>query len=150
MSQFRSQVSAIKSLTERHGALRSSISTGDPDIQIEEHDPASACPSVYVMPASSTDYDDRAINSTVRRSFDLENEFAVRWVIVQQKSATLLYLVSHHILLDGTSMSLLSTELVKLCNKGSPSTVDEANTFSQAHLLEVCLFSPQRFVSQIR
>lgn len=129
---------AITTLTERYGALRSKIYTGDAEAQIEEHDPACACPSVYVMPKSSTDYDAAVINSAVRRSFDLENEFAVRWVAVQQKSTILLYLVSHHILLDGTSMSLLSAELVQLCNKASLTTAGEVDNFSQAHLLEVC------------
>ena len=89
------------------------------------------------MPESHADHDSAVINSAVRRSFDLEHEFAVRWLIVQQKSATLLYLVSHHVLLDGTSMSLLSSELVDLCNGVSSTTIDETFNFSQVNLLEV-------------
>ena len=139
---------AINTLTERYGALRSSIHAGGAEAQIEECDPACACPSVYVMPKSSADHDAGVINSAVRRPFDLDHEFAVRWVVVQQESTTLLFLVSHHVLLDGTSMSLLSAELVQLCNKESLTTVGEAFNFSQAHLLEVCPGSPQLSVLQ--
>ena len=127
---------AIHALT-CHGALRSNIRRGDTGVQIREHDPDAAYPSMIVMPESHADHDLAVINSAVRRSFDLKHEFSVRWVIVQQKSATLLYLVSHRVLLDGTSMSLLSSELVELCNGVSSTTIDETFNSSQVYLPEV-------------
>ncbi|KAE8143523.1 hypothetical protein BDV38DRAFT_231552 [Aspergillus pseudotamarii] len=56
------------------------------------------------------------VSSALRRSFDLSVEFPVRWVILQKVSTSNgmlqthydLYIVGHHIAVDGSSMSYLS------------------------------------------
>lgn len=56
------------------------------------------------------------VSSALRESFDLSVEFPVRWVILQKFSTSNglikthydLYIVGHHIAVDGSSMSYLS------------------------------------------
>ena len=107
-----------------------SITTTGSDIQVEEYESGSACPAVHILPGYETRYDDEAITTVARQPFKLEQEFAVRWVLVQHTSSILLYLVSHHIMLDGTSMSLLSTELVKLLDGDESQPIGKTDTFS--------------------
>ena len=74
---------------------------------------------------------------------DLSSNFGVGWVAVLGAAETELYKISHHIALDGGSMSQLSKQFVELL-----SIKTEANDpgelkmrpepFYRAHMLEVC------------
>lgn len=60
--------------------------------------------------------DQDGVLSALRQSFDLSTQFPVRWVILQKLSTNNgvlrthhdLYIVGHHIAVDGSSMSYLS------------------------------------------
>lgn len=69
--------------------------------------------------------------------FDLEHELAVRWYVIEQASGKLVYLVSHHIALDGVSLSRLSSELFDILGDKKHGPSQLSDTFSRAHLAEV-------------
>ena len=78
-----------------------------------------------------------AVHKALRLPFDLLKEFPVRWYIVQQSSGVQLYLVAHHICIDGSSMSLLSEELLALYKGDQGSTIGPVMPFSYAGIVEV-------------
>ena len=101
-----------------------------------EHFPNSSAPVIRVIPAALPN-----VNELIRQGFDLSSEFAVRWIIAIGLGKLELYVVSHHIAVDGTAMSALSVELFNLLKKHSdnPAATDMSTIYSQAHLYEVCL-----------
>ena len=84
---------------------------------------------------------DAKVNSLLRTAVDLSSTFAVRWLIVINAEGTELFLVSHHIALDGGSMSHLSKELLYFLDvkKDLQPALFNRESFSRAHMLEVCL-----------
>ncbi|GAB1200511.1 hypothetical protein APSETT444_009884 [Aspergillus pseudonomiae] len=76
--------------------------------------------------------DPDCVSSTLRRSFDLSTEFPVRWVILQKMSAENgilrthydLYIVGHHIAVDGSSMSYLSQRILQQLDPKPISSLD--------------------------
>ncbi|KAB8255140.1 hypothetical protein BDV32DRAFT_154554 [Aspergillus pseudonomiae] len=76
--------------------------------------------------------DPDCVSSTLRRSFDLSTEFPVRWVILQKMSAENgilrthydLYIVGHHIAVDGSSMSYLSQRILQQLDPKPNSSLD--------------------------
>lgn len=77
------------------------------------------------------------IGQYLHEPFDLEHEFPVRWYVIEQASSKLLYLVSHHIALDGGSMSTLSSELFDILGTKYHAPDRPSESFSRAHLAEV-------------
>ena len=104
-----------------------------------EYSPATSCPVIrFISKPKNGNADARMIKNAVRQPFDLRNEESVRWVIVERPDSRIqLYLVAHHITVDGTSMSLLSTELLKLFKEEPLDSLDACTSFSQMHLSEV-------------
>lgn len=72
----------------------------------------------------------------LRRPFDLQNELPARWLVLRDAKVLRVYLVGHHIVVDGASMSLISKEFLELMadmNTVLPPLAD----FSQMHMVEV-------------
>lgn len=152
---------AIVTLTSRHAILRSTFHNAD-GMQLRpfvaEHDANSAMPILHIVsqPQTNTVGAKAQALSLLRAGADLSSGFAVRWIAIIGTEKTELYVVAHHIALDGTSMSHLSTELFGLL--GHPleasvsngaidkekwtttkTTLDVATKtpFCQAHMFEV-------------
>ena len=132
---------AIQTMTERHPALRCGFKILDTRPYMEEYNPATACPVIRILSKPENgSLDSQMIKNAVRQPFDLQNESPVRWVVVEQPFSKIqLYLVAHHIAVDGTSMSLLSTELLELFRGEPLESTDAPTRFSQMHLFEVRL-----------
>ncbi|KAJ6577997.1 hypothetical protein B0H19DRAFT_1253292 [Mycena capillaripes] len=131
----------IHLLTARHGILRSTFHdnrTLCPRPFVAEWDHSSALPTVQVTSKPNTVLGAARVQSFLRSAVDLSSEFAVRWLVVKADSETELYLVAHHIALDGTSMSELSAELFDFLS-ASPSSrtgPPASDSFYKAHMIE--------------
>ena len=83
------------------------------------------------------------LQSLLRSAVGLSTNFAVRWVAVLGPAETELFLVSHHIALDGGSMSQLSKQFfellaIKTDSANDPVTLEMCpEPFYRAHMLEV-------------
>jgi NRPS condensation-like uncharacterized protein len=112
---------------------------------VAEWECGSALPTVQMMSKPTTALGQARVQSFLRSAVDLTAEFAVRWLVVKGDSETELYLVAHHIALDGTSMSELSAELFVLLStkrlEGNPTPSD---SFYKAHMAEV-----RRFLNRV-
>lgn len=114
----------------------------DPDSQrvfMVEHGPEAASPVVRIISKAAAPQAAATINALIRTGFDLRREYPVRWIAVLDGSTLELYVVSHHIAMDGMSMSALSVELFELLRysaDGQQKSVDVV-AYSQAHLYEV-------------
>ena len=143
ITQRLKAVVAINTLTYRHSILRSTFHNANKYQSkpfIAEWD-ASATPILQIITKSNNPRADAKVNSLLRTAVDLSSTFAVRWLIVINAGGTELFLVSHHIALDGGSMSHLSKELLYLLDvkKDLQPALCNRESFSRAHMLEVCL-----------
>ncbi|KAJ7203596.1 amino acid adenylation domain protein, partial [Mycena pura] len=133
-------LAAIHNLTVRHGILRSTFhdnKTLHPKPFVAEWGPSSALPSVRIISKPNDSQGAIRVQSLLRTAVDLSAEFAVRWLIVRGDLETELYLVSHHIALDGTSMSELSTEFfAMLSHTERPHFGTISDSFAKAHMTE--------------
>ena len=103
-----------------------------------EWGPSSALPSLRIISKPNDSQGAIRVQSLLRTAVDLSAEFAVRWLIVSGDLETELYLVSHHIALDGASMSELSTEFFSMLSyKERPDFGAISDSFSKAHMMEV-------------
>ncbi|KAB2573376.1 Hybrid PKS-NRPS synthetase TAS1 [Lasiodiplodia theobromae] len=126
---------AIRRLTERHSVLRSVISVLDGKAHVEEHDPQAAEPVVRIVFCESSSVTESSVTTILRQPFNLREEYPARWVVLQDASTYRVFLVGHHIAVDGGSMSILSQEFLELMenrNANLPLPVD----FSRMHLFE--------------
>ncbi|KIK03064.1 hypothetical protein K443DRAFT_95740 [Laccaria amethystina LaAM-08-1] len=133
-------VVAINTLTHRHSILRSTFHNANKyqfKPFIAEWD-ASVTPTLQIITKSNNTRADAKVNSLLRTAVDLSSTFAVRWLIVMSAGGTELFLVSHHIALDGGSMSHLSKELLYLLDvkKDLQPGLLNRESFSRAHMLE--------------
>ncbi|KAH9868108.1 hypothetical protein J1614_007180 [Plenodomus biglobosus] len=126
---------AIYELTKRHAALRSTIAILKGKPHVREHSPSAAVPVIRLL-ITSDEAAPKQPHQALYEGFDLENELSVRWYIVQQKTGKLIYLVSHHIAIDGGSLAQLSTELFDVLDGKAHSPSQTSEKFSQAHVVE--------------
>ena len=108
-------------------------------------------------------FDDNDLENVLHRGFNLSEEFPIRWVILRKtldsianpKISTTLFVIAHHITIDGvsnvldfeyvvsdvleqTSMSLLSSAIIKGLESGSedgPAMIDKGMK-TYAHFIE--------------
>ncbi|KAF4631120.1 hypothetical protein G7Y89_g7005 [Cudoniella acicularis] len=136
-------VKVIKTLTRRYCALRSTIVVvGTPHFQ--EHDADIGCPNIQLISSPTDRVDTSVVTNILLKPFDLTREFAVRWYIVQHTSQLQVYLVAHHVVLDGTSMSTLSQEFLELY-EGCTGEARRSIDLSYAHLIEQAWLRSQEF-----
>lgn len=94
-------------------------------------------PAIRLLASFEKNIPEQQLYHSLHEPFDLEHELLVRWYIIEQPSSTLLYLVSHHIALDGGGLTQLSGELFDVLAGNSHSPSQLSQSFSQAHLAEV-------------
>uniref|UniRef100_A0A0C4DIN8 Uncharacterized protein n=1 Tax=Fusarium oxysporum (strain Fo5176) TaxID=660025 RepID=A0A0C4DIN8_FUSOF len=70
-----------------------------------------------------------------RRPFSLEKEFPVRWIILQNSDSYMLFVIGHHIAMDGQSISVLSSELMGLL-KNPEERFPLSSDFSKMNAIE--------------
>ncbi|KAJ7208643.1 amino acid adenylation domain protein [Mycena pura] len=141
---------SVHTLTARHAMLRSTFHkecASHPKPYIMEWNPSRALPVVRLLTSPSTPIDQAMIHSCLRTAVDLSSEFAVRWVIVQEGSNIDLYLVAHHIALDGKSMSVLSSELLEILSISESQSKSPvvSDTFHKMHIMETAYRSSSAF-----
>ncbi|KAK2590901.1 hypothetical protein QQS21_011413 [Conoideocrella luteorostrata] len=128
-------VEAIYTLTQRNTILRSTLSLRNGDPCIQEHRLDSADPEIRIIYR-------RVLKSQepeaqlFHRPFQLEDEFAARWIILQGADTIKVYMIGHHIIVDGHSMSLLSSELLEILAR-RVSQLPVPVHFSQMGVIEV-------------
>ncbi|KAL2182237.1 non-ribosomal peptide synthetase [Thermothelomyces heterothallicus CBS 203.75] len=118
-------VRAIHFLTPRHAMLRSTFHVEDSGAGADDfekaymavHTAETAFPDIEMIDHSQTS----GSNLTWRRGFDLSTQFPIRWVICTDTSprgqglpgpTCALYVVGHHIAVDGRAMNLLFKEVL--------------------------------------
>ncbi|KAF7351469.1 Polyketide synthetase [Mycena sanguinolenta] len=124
----------VNMVTTRHGILRSTFHEDRNMLArpfVAEWEAHSAKPSVQVLSKPTV----TALNSALRSPVELSSQFAVRWIISESEATTDLYLVAHHIAVDGISMSVLSAELLDFL-LDSASFIAESNNFYRTHMIE--------------
>jgi len=105
---------------------------------VAELDPQTIKPSVRVLYEGSFSIEEDAVRAVLRQPFNLQIEPPVRWVILQDASGLRVFLVAHHIAVDGTSMSILSREFLDLLDDQAlilPPPVD----FSRVHVTDASI-----------
>ncbi|KAL1924342.1 uncharacterized protein VTP21DRAFT_7377 [Calcarisporiella thermophila] len=115
----------IRSLVRRHGILRSLFYDDPKTLKcfVKEFSPDDNIPSIQVYPTALPQQD---LTKLIRVPFKLEKEFPVRFLISHDPDAstvrsTAIYIVGHHIALDGISFSLLSREFWAFLESDHPS-----------------------------
>jgi hypothetical protein len=111
---------------------------------VVEWDPNFATAVLRIVTKPNSPQAEAKLQSVLRNAVGLSSNFAVRWVVVLGAAETELYLVSHHIALDGGSMSQLSKQFIELLEIKPDSTTGSVDaleisteSFSRAHMLEV-------------
>lgn len=102
------------------------------------HDPAHCFQNIEIAA------DDTRLHLALRRGFDLSAEFPVKWIVHQTFSvvegrldaAYTIYAMSHHIAVDGSSMSHLSRELLQLVEGGEDSDQTAATSPSYGEFVQ--------------
>jgi amino acid adenylation domain-containing protein len=126
---MRAMQQTMDELVARHESLRTKFPAieGQPTTQIVPPHPVKL-ESVDLQRfsgAEQKDQLDRAIQDRISRKFDLEQETLFRPTLFKLSAADhVLLLLSHHIITDGTSAGVLTTDLVQLYNafhQGKPS-----------------------------
>ncbi|KAF5139466.1 Hybrid PKS-NRPS synthetase TAS1 [Metarhizium anisopliae] len=125
----------IDGLTRTHTCLRSTIDTIEGKAHVYVHGEDDAHPQVLVVYRKGSAVSETSLRSVLRHSFDLRNEFSALWVILQDSVNFRVYLVSHHIMLDGQSMSLLSEQFFALL-EDEKADLDTGAKFSSMHMME--------------
>lgn len=88
------------------------------------------------MASEATIVSEQFVSEITRRPFSLDKEFLVRWIIVENPDSHMLFVVGHHVAVDGQSMTILSNELMgQLTN--SQEKLPAASDFSRMHAIEV-------------
>ena len=103
-------MTVIRHLTKRHASLRSTFhpptgADGSTDSYVAVHEADTSLPNIEFV------FEEKRLKQTIRQSFNLSEEFPIRWVILQKDLnsantstfSTTLFVVGHHIAVDGVS-----------------------------------------------
>ena len=78
-----------------------------------------------------------AMKDLLHQPIMVDRELPMRWAILQDPEAFRVYVVGHHIIVDGQSMSILSQEFLSLL-EAPHTTLPPAAAFKDMHMMEVC------------
>ncbi|KAF9522313.1 hypothetical protein CPB83DRAFT_887614 [Crepidotus variabilis] len=152
-SSVSSLHNAINILTRRHVILRCTFHDANRHETrpfLAEWDQDTATPVLDIVTKPNTLQAEAKVQSLLRKAVDLSSTFAVRWIIVLKPAQTELFLVSHHIALDGRSMSQLSNEFFELLSVKKEVSIQGQNKdsepFHKAHMLEALFKHTPDFV----
>ncbi|CAK5278577.1 unnamed protein product [Mycena citricolor] len=132
-------LAGIQTLTARHGILRSTFHGNKSVLSrpfVAEWDAQSALPSVRIVAGPKTAIAKMHLQKLLHQAVPLSEEFAVRWLVVELQGAIEVYVIAHHIALDGTSMSELSGELLCLLDGKAEESKPIGEVFQKAHMME--------------
>lgn len=116
--------------------LRSVLAVHDGRAQIKQHGPEVLDPEIRVVYREASAVPEREVTKMLRRPFDLQSEPPARWLVLQDAQVFRVYLVGHHIVVDGSSMSLISREFLELVEDPERPMASLAD-FSHMHMIEV-------------
>ncbi|KAI0190564.1 amino acid adenylation domain protein [Astrocystis sublimbata] len=125
----------IAKATHRYPALRSTVTLIDGKPCVQEFDTEDVNPDIRIVYREASPVSEAVMTEILRRPFDLRCELPARWTILQDTENFRVYLVAHHIFIDGQSMSLISKEFIEMLadrEVSLPSLPD----FSSMHMLE--------------
>ncbi|CAK5278542.1 unnamed protein product [Mycena citricolor] len=132
-------LAGIQTLTARHGILRSTFHGNKsvlPVPFVAEWDSHSSLPSVRFVSEPKSPLAKMHLQKLLHQAVPLSDEFAVRWIVVKFQGALEVYVIAHHIALDGTSMSELSGELLGLLDGKVEESKSVTESFQKAHMME--------------
>lgn len=134
-------LTVIHKLTERHAVLRCMIATVDGKPYLQEYLANAVDPDVRIVHREQCAISEKAMKQIIRQPFSLSNELPARWIILQDIDVYRVYLVGHHIVVDGQSMTIISKEFLELLD--NPDTkLPSPTAFSAMHMIEVSHFLP--------
>lgn len=139
------RVTVISKLNHRYAILRSTTALIDGRPHVREHAPETVDPEVRVVYRESRTVTNAEMKKQLRRPFDLVNEAPARWVILKDPKVFRVYLVAHHVVVDGASMSLISGEFLEVLRNPECSLPPLAD-FSRMHMLEKAWSSSQTYL----
>ncbi|WZH48361.1 amino acid adenylation domain protein [Fusarium acuminatum] len=126
---------AIHAVANRHGITRSTIAAIDGKPHILEHSSDSVVQDIRIMASEATIVSEQFVAEITRRPFSLDKEFPVRWIIVENPDSHMLFVIGHHVAVDGQSMTVLSSELMGLLTN-SQEKLPASSDFSRMHAIE--------------
>lgn len=126
----------IRRLTARHAVLRSVFTTIDGKPHMEELSPDAVDPDIQIVHREKSVISEAAMTQILRKPFNLTHELPARWAILQDAGAFRVYIVGHHIVTDGQSMTILSREFLESLNNPEGNLPPLPN-FSSMHMAEV-------------
>lgn len=117
--------------------LRSVVAVNDGGkAQVKQHGPEVIDPEIRVVYREASAVPEREVTKMLRRPFDLQSEPPARWLVLQDAQVFRVYLVGHHIVVDGSSMSLISREFLELI-EDPERPMASLDDFSHMHMIEV-------------
>ncbi|KAM3435501.1 hypothetical protein MY4824_004817 [Beauveria thailandica] len=102
---------------------------------VVEYRAGSVDPEVRLVQRSKHTISQLTVTEILHRPFLLDRELPARWVILQDPDTFRVYVVGHHIVIDGQSMSILSREFLDLLSPSSTG-LPPALPFRDMHMIE--------------
>ncbi|KYK57278.1 amino acid adenylation domain protein [Drechmeria coniospora] len=121
----------------------------DGKVHLEEYAPDDVNPEVRVVFRQDSAIAEEAMTRILRRPFSLRHELSARWVILQDAKAFRIYIVAHHIVMDGQAMTNISREFLALLDDPKevlPSVV----AFNTMHMAERAWAMSQAYLDNQR
>ena len=134
--RFFNFLTVIRKITARHATLRSMFAVVDGKPHLEEYSADDVDPDVRIVYREESGVTEGAMTQILRRPFALQQELPARWVILQDSKAFRVYIVGHHIVVDGQSMTNISGEFMELL-ENPDAVLPPVVGFSTMHMTEV-------------
>lgn len=112
------------------------FSTIDGKPHLEEYAADDVDPEVRIVYREASAVTEGAMTRILRKPFALQHELPARWVILQDSEAFRVYIVGHHIVVDGQSMTNISREFMELLDNPD-AVLPPVVGFSTMHMTEV-------------
>ncbi|KYK54404.1 hypothetical protein DCS_06362 [Drechmeria coniospora] len=144
----RQVLQAIYALTERHAILRSTITSIDGAPHLTEWNTGIVDPDIHMVCRNNT-ISEQSLSRLLRRPFSLEVDPPVRWTVIQCPTALRVFLVGHHIVVDGHALSVLSKEFVVMLNDDG-AQLPPPPSFSSMNLIEQQWLGSQSYLDSCK
>lgn len=103
---------------------------------VVEYRAGSVDPEIRLVQRNKNTISQPTVTEILHRPILLDRELPARWVILQDPDTFRVYVVGHHIVVDGQSMSILSQEFLALLESPTAS-LPPATSFRDMHMMEV-------------
>ncbi|OAA78214.1 amino acid adenylation domain protein [Akanthomyces lecanii RCEF 1005] len=139
-------VDVINELTTRHAALRCIIKLVQNKPHVVEYRAGSVDPEIRLVQRNKNTVSQPTVTEILHRPILLDRELPARWVILQDPDTFRVYVVGHHIVVDGQSMSILSQEFLALLESPTAS-LPPATSFRDMHMMERAWMDTEAYYS---